>query len=78
MSAVIEGDTVLFKNRYGLSDIRLKHYDTAGGYKLVFDSDVVFTKGLDQTTIEFNGMTISREGDTMIFKRGTKTLMVLE
>lgn len=78
MSAIIEGDTVIFKNRYGLSDITLKHQEEADGYKLVFDSGVTFRQGLDFQELEFNGMTILREGDNMVFKRGTKTLMILQ
>lgn len=78
MSAVINGDTVIFKNRYGLQDIVLKHQDDAEGYRLVFNSGVVFKQGLDQLTIEFDGMSISRDNEKMVFKRGESTLMILE
>ena len=78
MSAVINGDLVIFKNRYGLEDITLKHQNEEDGYKLVFSSGVVFTQGINQTTVEFEGMTISRDGSKMVFKRGESTLMILE
>jgi len=78
MSAIIEGDTIIFRNRYGLNDITLKHEEEQDGYKLVFDSGVTFRQGLNFQELEFNGMTILRDGDNMVFKRGTKTLMILE
>jgi hypothetical protein len=79
MSAIIQGDTVIFKNRYGGgSDITLKHQEEEEGYKLVFSSGVVFRQGFNFTEVEFDGMTIKREGDFMVFKRGDKILMKLE
>lgn len=78
MSAIIEGDTIIFRNRYGSNDITLKHEEEIDGYKLVFDSGVSFKQGVDFEQLEFNGMTILREGDNMVFKRGTKTLMILQ
>jgi hypothetical protein len=78
MSAIIEGDTIIFRNRYGKNDITLKHEDEKEGYKLVFDSGVIFRQGSDFQELKFNGMTILRDGDNMVFKRGTKTLMILE
>ena len=78
MSAIIEGDTIIFRNRYGLNDITLKHEEEKDGYKIVFDSGVTFRQGLDFEELQFNGMTILRDGDNMVFKRGTKTLMILE
>ena len=79
MSTIIQGDQVIFKNRYGGGqDIVLKHHEEEDGYKLVFNSGVSFKKGFDFTELSFDGMTILRENDSMVFKRGDKILMKLE
>jgi len=79
MSTIIQGDQVIFKNRYGGGeDIILKHQEEAEGYKLIFSSGVTFRKGFDFTEVTFNGMTILRDGDKMVFKRGDSILMKLE
>ncbi len=79
MSTIIQGDQVIFKNRYGGGqDIILKHQEEEDGYKLIFNSGVVFRKGFNFTEVEFDGMTILREGDKMVFKRGNSILMKLE
>ncbi len=76
MSAIINGNTVLFKSEYSLQDIRLRHY--TNGYKLIFNSDVEFKKTTEQVSVKFENMEIIKSGNKMVFKRDNQTLMVLE
>ena len=74
MSYTIKGNEVIFKNLHFNDNIRLRHAED--GYKLIFNSDVVFNKSVTHQSYTLGKFTIelANSGEELAIKKNGQIL----
>lgn len=77
-SYTIVGNTIVFKNPYGLQDINLKH--STADYNLIFDSPVKFNKDVQYSSVKLGDWTIKPSDDNseLIISKNDRILAIFE